>query len=39
LGRGLRFWRVTRFLMEEDAVANIVWLLIVLFLLSWWNGR
>ena len=36
--RGLWFVRITEFLISEDGVAGIVWLLVVLFVLSWWNG-
>jgi hypothetical protein len=35
---GLLFLRIAK-LISEDGVAGIVWLLVVLFVLSWWNGR
>jgi hypothetical protein len=36
LRRGLLFLRVTKFLMGEDGVAGVVWLMIFLLALSWW---
>jgi hypothetical protein len=39
LRRALLFFRVSEFVLGEDGVAGLVWLMIILFALSWWYGR
>ena len=39
LRTGLLIFRVTRFVIEEDDVAGLVWLMIGLGAMWWWYGR
>ena len=39
LRRAVLFFRASAFVLGEDGVAGLVWLMIILYALSWWYGR